>query len=304
MTSPVPQATPLAEDIAIARRKATVAALVNLSLADGEYMEALIVAPAPRGVAKAPVFFGARHRVTFGLLPLQPATPVTPGAGDAARAWATVGPLAATGGCPPVELPALKGLYDPCAGPDATAEAEKVAGLFATAPEAAAAFVAYGGANADAQRLQQALNEARTVHLMLPVDTRTGEVLLSQADPAAPASAYPASGVALARAKANLVVVTRPSAGALETETSAGLDRFVAALCYAGVPAVALSLYRNGAELDADTLVGAAGAALSGSPVADAFAAERQGALASTVDPKLGGVPQWHPWFWARWRVF
>ncbi|MCK6574803.1 tetratricopeptide repeat protein [Myxococcota bacterium] len=267
-------------------------------------MEALIVAPAPRGVAKAPVFFGARHRVTFGLLPLQPATPVTPGAGDAARAWATVGPLAATGGCPPVELPALKGLYDPCAGPDATAEAEKVAGLFATAPEAAAAFVAYGGANADAQRLQQALNEARTVHLMLPVDTRTGEVLLSQADPAAPASAYPASGVALARAKANLVVVTRPSAGALETETSAGLDRFVAALRYAGVPAVALSLYRNGAELDADTLVGAAGAALSGSPVADAFAAERQGALASTVDPKLGGVPQWHPWFWARWRVF
>lgn len=46
MTSPGPQATPLAEDIAAARRKATVAALVNLSLADGEYMEALIVAAA------------------------------------------------------------------------------------------------------------------------------------------------------------------------------------------------------------------------------------------------------------------
>jgi hypothetical protein len=264
-------------------------------------LEALIVAPAPRGPAKAPVFFGARHRLAFGLLPGQPATPAP---GEAAKSWASVGPLQATGGCPPVALPALAGLYDPCAGPDAAAEAQKVAGLFASAPEGATAFVAYGGAEADAQRLGQALNEARTVHLMLPVDTGTGEVLLSQADPAAPASAYPAASVALAKARAGLVIVTRPSAGALDTETSAGLDRFVAALRYAGVPTVALNLYRNGSEIDADTVVGAAGAALSGTPVVETFAAERQAALASTVDPKLGGVPQWHPWFWARWRVY
>ena len=35
-----------------------------------------------------------------------------------------------------------------------------------------------------------------------------------------------------------------------------------------------------------------------------AVTAERQGAQGAGLDPKVGGAPGYHPWFWARWLPF
>ncbi len=265
-------------------------------------MEALVVAPAPpRSPGAPPVFLGARHKVVRSLLPGMPAT-ARPGDGskDAERPWATFGPAQIAEGCPPVMLQAVKGLYDPCAGADALAEVEKVKAAFASTPEKLSTA---SGSDATAPAYGRALETGRTVHLAAPLDVDSGDVLTSPNPDGAPGRAPP-FGVARTASRAERVVATRLSAPPLANETGAGLRRFAAALRFVGVDELTILAWRNGADTDGDLLATAAASVSGGTPFPAALANETGGARDSRVDPNVGGVPAWHPWFWARWLTY
>ncbi len=298
LTKATPVALPFLKDKAIAGKLAGKRLRIY---ADGPLLrfplEALIVAPAPRGPGKAPVFLGARYPVERGLLPGLPASTRD---AEPDKAWSIVGPLAATGGCPPVAFTALKGLYEPCTGTDAGPEVEVARGAFAAAADK---LVAWGGTEANALSLGLALGQGRVTQLATPVDAETGDLLLSAPDGAAPTRSTPFA-LALLPARADTVLATRLTVPPLDAETGDGLRRFAAALRFAGVPRLDVLAWRNGATVDAETIASLSAAVAGGTTFDAAVTAERQGAQGAGLDPKVGGVPGYHPWFWARWLPF